>query len=152
MDGRFDSAFSSSAYSFYRMAVFRWDGLAFNSLLDTTPPSGYWSSGTDQCPLLQRVQKITAGDTGSGSTKYSLTWILAKLFSAYYRVRRKFIWRWTMLYWALMFLVVALIAGVLGFTGVAVAAAGISKILFFVFLVLFLVSLVANMGGRRSLN
>ena len=40
-----------------------------------------------------------------------------------------------MLYWALMFLVVALIAGVLGFTGVAVAAAGIAKVLFVVFLV-----------------
>lgn len=34
-----------------------------------------------------------------------------------------------MLYWSIMFLVVALIAGVLGFTGVAVAAAGIAKIL-----------------------
>ncbi|QDU88282.1 hypothetical protein Pla175_16560 [Pirellulimonas nuda] len=47
-----------------------------------------------------------------------------------------------MLSWALTFLVIALIAGVLGFTGVYVAAAGIAKILFFVFLVLFLVSLV----------
>jgi len=57
------------------------------------------------------------------------------------------------LYWALMFLVVALSAGVLGFTGVAVAAAGIAKVLFVVFLVLFLVSLVAHLGsGRRSLN
>jgi len=37
-----------------------------------------------------------------------------------------------MLYWALMFLVVALIAGVLGFTGVAIAAAGIAKLLFLV--------------------
>jgi uncharacterized membrane protein YtjA (UPF0391 family) len=58
-----------------------------------------------------------------------------------------------MLYWSLMFLVVALIAGVLGFTGVAVAAAGIAKVLFVVFLVLFLVSLVAHLGsGRKSLN
>jgi uncharacterized membrane protein YtjA (UPF0391 family) len=32
-----------------------------------------------------------------------------------------------MLYWALMFFVVALIAGVLGFTGVAVAAAGVRE-------------------------
>ncbi len=47
-----------------------------------------------------------------------------------------------MLSWALTFLVIALIAGVLGFTGVYVAAAGIAKILFFVFLVLFLVSLI----------
>ena len=40
---------------------------------------------------------------------------------------------------------IALIAAVLGFTGVAVAAAGIAKILFFIFLVLFLVSLVTGM-------
>lgn len=58
-----------------------------------------------------------------------------------------------MLYWALVFFVVALIAALLGFTGIAVAAAGVSKILFFIFLVLFLVSLVAHLGsGRRSLN
>lgn len=58
-----------------------------------------------------------------------------------------------MLYWALVFFVVALIAALLGFTGIAVAAAGVSKILFFIFLVLFVVSLVAHLGsGRRSLN
>jgi uncharacterized membrane protein YtjA (UPF0391 family) len=53
-----------------------------------------------------------------------------------------------MLYWALMFLVVALLAGVLGFTGVAVAAAGISKLLFVVFLVLFVISLATHLTRR----
>lgn len=54
-----------------------------------------------------------------------------------------------MLGWALTFLVVALIAGVLGFTTVAGAAMGIAKILFFVFLILFVVSLVMHfMRGR----
>jgi len=43
-------------------------------------------------------------------------------------------------------LVIALVAAVFGFGGVYVAAAGIAKILFFLFLVLFLVSLVM---GRR---
>jgi len=38
-----------------------------------------------------------------------------------------------MLYYALIFLVVALIAGFLGFGGIAFAAAGIAKILFFYF-------------------
>jgi uncharacterized membrane protein YtjA (UPF0391 family) len=47
-----------------------------------------------------------------------------------------------MLSWALTFLIVALIAAALGFGGVAGAATGIAKILFFVFLVLFLISLV----------
>jgi uncharacterized membrane protein YtjA (UPF0391 family) len=52
-----------------------------------------------------------------------------------------------MLYWALVFFVVALIAAIFGFTGIYVAAAGIAKILFFVFLVLLIISLVA--GGMR---
>jgi uncharacterized membrane protein YtjA (UPF0391 family) len=52
-----------------------------------------------------------------------------------------------MLYWTLVFLVIALVAGALGFTSVYVAAAGIAKILFFIFLVLFLVSLIS--GGMR---
>jgi uncharacterized membrane protein YtjA (UPF0391 family) len=51
-----------------------------------------------------------------------------------------------MLYYAMVFLLIALVAAIFGFTGVYVAAAGIAKILFFLFLVLFLVSLVA---GRR---
>ncbi|MFZ2100155.1 MAG: DUF1328 domain-containing protein, partial [Oricola sp.] len=49
-----------------------------------------------------------------------------------------------MLGWALTFLVVALIAAALGFGGIAGASAGIAKILFFVFLILFVVSLVAR--------
>ena len=53
-----------------------------------------------------------------------------------------------MLNWALMFLVVALLAAVFGFTGIAVAAAGIAKMLFYLFLVLFLVSLIAGLVRR----
>jgi len=52
------------------------------------------------------------------------------------------------LYWALMFFVVALVAALFGFTGISLAAAGIAKILFFVFLVLFLVSLIAHAARR----
>jgi len=55
-----------------------------------------------------------------------------------------------MLGWALTFLVIALIAGVLGFTSVAGASIGIAKILFVVFLVLFLVSAVMHMVRGRS--
>jgi uncharacterized membrane protein YtjA (UPF0391 family) len=50
--------------------------------------------------------------------------------------------RCEMLSWALTFLIVALIAAILGFGGIAGAATGIAKILFIVFLVLFLISLV----------
>jgi uncharacterized membrane protein YtjA (UPF0391 family) len=52
-----------------------------------------------------------------------------------------------MLRWAVIFLVVALIAAVLGFGGIAGDAAYFAKILFFLFLVLFVVSLVF---GRRG--
>ncbi len=56
-----------------------------------------------------------------------------------------------MLGWALTFLVIALIAGALGFTGVYVAAAGIAKLLFLIFLVLFVISLVMHLfRGRGS--
>jgi uncharacterized membrane protein YtjA (UPF0391 family) len=55
-----------------------------------------------------------------------------------------------MLYWALMFLVIALIAAAFGFGGVAGTAAGFAKILFFVFLVLFLVSAIAGAFRGRA--
>ena len=51
-----------------------------------------------------------------------------------------------MLSWALTFLIIALIAGALGFFAIAGTAAYIAKVLFVVFLVLFLIGLVA---GRR---
>ncbi len=53
-----------------------------------------------------------------------------------------------MLRYALAFFVVALIAAVFGFTGIAVAAAGVAKLLFFVFLVLFLMTLVGSLFRR----
>lgn len=55
-----------------------------------------------------------------------------------------------MLGWALTFLVVALIAAVLGFTSIAGAAIGVAKVLFFVFLVLFAVSIVMHVVRGRS--
>ena len=51
-----------------------------------------------------------------------------------------------MLKWAFFFLVIALIAGALGFTGVAGAAMGLAKILFFLFLVLFVAFLLLGMS------
>lgn len=45
-----------------------------------------------------------------------------------------------------MFLLIALVAGVFGFGGMVTAAAGIAKVLFAVFIALFLVSLVAGRG------
>jgi uncharacterized membrane protein YtjA (UPF0391 family) len=52
-----------------------------------------------------------------------------------------------MLYYALVFFIIALIAGAFGFWGLAAGAAGIAKILFFVFLV---GAVIALLMGRRS--
>jgi uncharacterized membrane protein YtjA (UPF0391 family) len=53
-----------------------------------------------------------------------------------------------MLYYALVFFVIALIAALFGFGGIAAGAAGIAKILFTIFVVLFLVSLVFGIARR----
>jgi uncharacterized membrane protein YtjA (UPF0391 family) len=52
-----------------------------------------------------------------------------------------------MLHWSLIFLVVAIIAAILGFGGIAGVAAGIAKILFAVFLVIWI---LAFFIGRRA--
>ncbi|NQE62475.1 DUF1328 domain-containing protein [Caulobacter sp. RHG1] len=55
-----------------------------------------------------------------------------------------------MLNWAVTFLVIALIAALLGFTSVAGTAIGIAKILFYIFLILFVVSLVSHLFRGRG--
>ncbi len=47
-----------------------------------------------------------------------------------------------MLKWSVVFFIVAIVAAALGFTGIAASATEIAKVLFYVFLVLFLVSLL----------
>ena len=55
-----------------------------------------------------------------------------------------------MLKWALIFLVVGLVAGLLGFTGIAGTSIAIAKTLFFIFMVIFLVLLIAGLAiGRK---
>ncbi|MGE5157633.1 MAG: DUF1328 domain-containing protein [Gemmatimonas sp.] len=55
-----------------------------------------------------------------------------------------------MLGWVITFLIIALIAGILGFGGIAGASVEIAKIIFFVALVLFLISAVVGVArGRR---
>lgn len=57
-----------------------------------------------------------------------------------------------MLYWAAVFLAIALIAGFLGFGGVAGAAAGIAKILFGIFLVIFIGALVMGLFAAKKVT
>lgn len=54
-----------------------------------------------------------------------------------------------MLHYAVVFFVIALVAALLGFTGIAAGAVEIAKVLFFIFLVLFLVSLIAGLMRRK---
>jgi uncharacterized membrane protein YtjA (UPF0391 family) len=57
-----------------------------------------------------------------------------------------------MLRWALIFLVIGLVAGLLGFTGVAGASIAIAKIQFFIFIALFLVLLVLGLTVARRVG
>jgi len=45
-----------------------------------------------------------------------------------------------LLYWALVFLAIAIVAGLLGFGGVASASASVAKVLFFIFALLFVLA------------
>ena len=49
--------------------------------------------------------------------------------------------------WALVFLIVALIAAAFGFGGIASAATGVAKVLFFIFIVVFVVLLISALLG-----
>lgn len=53
-----------------------------------------------------------------------------------------------MLRYAIIFFVIALVAALFGFGGIAAGATEIAKILFFIFIVLFVVSLVAGLIKR----
>lgn len=53
-----------------------------------------------------------------------------------------------MLAWSLVFFIFSLIAAFFGFSGIAAASAGMAEILFFVFLGLFLVSLILGLARR----
>jgi uncharacterized membrane protein YtjA (UPF0391 family) len=50
-----------------------------------------------------------------------------------------------MLAWAVIFLIIAIIAGLFGFRTVEGIAAQIAKILFFIFIILFLISLIYSL-------
>ncbi|MFI4948749.1 MAG: DUF1328 family protein [Alphaproteobacteria bacterium] len=56
-----------------------------------------------------------------------------------------------MLRLALFFLVVSLVAALFGFTGISAAAAGIAKILFFIFIVIFVALLIAALMAGSAI-
>lgn len=50
-----------------------------------------------------------------------------------------------MLSWSLIFFILAVVAGLLGFTGIAASMAGIAKTLFFIFIAMLVVSLIMGL-------
>ena len=57
-----------------------------------------------------------------------------------------------LLRWALIFLVISIVAAAFGFGGVSAAAAGIAKLLFYVFIALFVVTLVLALLLGRAIT
>lgn len=53
-----------------------------------------------------------------------------------------------MLRWAVIFFVIAIVAAVLGFGGIAAGASEIARILFFIFLLVFVVTLFMGVVRR----
>jgi uncharacterized membrane protein YtjA (UPF0391 family) len=53
-----------------------------------------------------------------------------------------------MLYWAAVFFIIAIVAALFGFGGIAAGAVSIAKVLFFIFLILFIISLVFGVVRR----
>ena len=56
-----------------------------------------------------------------------------------------------MLKWALIFFIISIIAGVLGFTGIAKGAASIGKILFVIAIAIFLILLVVGLLAGQAI-
>jgi uncharacterized membrane protein YtjA (UPF0391 family) len=56
-----------------------------------------------------------------------------------------------MLKWALFFFIISIIAALFGFTGIAAAATGIAKILFFIFLLICVIFLVLGLMAGRAI-
>lgn len=54
-----------------------------------------------------------------------------------------------MLYYAGVFFVIAIVAAIFGFGGIAAGAVSIAKILFFIFLIGFIITLVLGIGRRK---
>ena len=91
---------------------------------------------TSRSPGAARWQLSDPLLAGLGTNRLSLRFPLVKMTEV------------EMLYYALVFLEVAFIAGVLGFGGIAGASASIAQVLFFIFLVLFVVSIAMRVIKR----
>ncbi len=55
-----------------------------------------------------------------------------------------------MLRWAVIFFIVAIIAAIFGFGNISAAATDIARILFYIFIVIFLISLLLGLAGGKK--
>ena len=53
-----------------------------------------------------------------------------------------------MLYWSAIFFIISIIAAVFGFGGIAAGAVDVARVLFFIFLILFVISLLTGVIRR----
>jgi uncharacterized membrane protein YtjA (UPF0391 family) len=58
----------------------------------------------------------------------------------------------SMFRWAVIFLVVTFVAGIFAFAGLVLAAAALAKLIFYLFLVLFLLALIAGLLRKSRSN
>jgi uncharacterized membrane protein YtjA (UPF0391 family) len=58
----------------------------------------------------------------------------------------------TILKWALIFFIVSLVAALFGFTDISAASADVARVLFYIFLVIFLVLLVLGLTIFRAVS
>ena len=58
----------------------------------------------------------------------------------------------TVLKWALIFFIVSLVAALFGFTDISAASADVARVLFYIFLVIFLVLLVLGLTIFRAVS
>jgi uncharacterized membrane protein YtjA (UPF0391 family) len=56
------------------------------------------------------------------------------------------------MHWTLVLFVVALVAALLGFTGLPSGAVGVAQIVFFIFIAMFLVSLTLGLARRSGVR
>jgi len=57
----------------------------------------------------------------------------------------------SLLKWALIFLLISIVAAIFGFSGIAAASADIARVLFFIFIVIFVVLLVLGLTIARRM-
>ncbi len=88
--------------------------------------------------------RVAGGGNHVAATAFSLRSSCAKRAGYQFRAVRR------MLHWTVVFLVIALIAALFGFSGIAASAAGIARVLFTLFLILFALSLIASLLGVRA--